>query len=86
MTALLMRVMAAGDRAHEVSRAPCPYTARRMSAMPMYDDKCLDCGKESLIAMTLKEHESGTVTCPACGSKKVKQMITSFIARTTKKS
>jgi putative FmdB family regulatory protein len=54
--------------------------------MPMYDYKCLDCGKESLIAITLKEHESGTVTCPACGSKKVKQMITSFIARTTKKS
>jgi len=86
MTALLMRVLAAGDRAREVSRAPSPHTARRMIAMPMYDYKCLDCGKESLIAMTLKEHESGTVTCHACGSKKMDQMITSFIARTTKKS
>lgn len=54
--------------------------------MPMYDYKCLDCGKESLVAMTLKEHESGIVTCPACGSKKMEQLITSFIARTTKKS
>ena len=54
--------------------------------MPMCDYECLDCGKESLIAMTLKEHESGTVTCPACGSKKMDQMIASFIARTTKKS
>jgi len=86
MTALLMRVLAAEDRAREVSRAPRPHTARRMTAMPMYDYKCLGCGKESLIAMTLKEHEGGPVTCPACGSKKVKQMITSFIARTTKKS
>jgi len=58
----------------------------RVTAMPMYDYKCLDCGKESLIALTLKEHESGNVTCPACGSKKMEQLITSFIARTTKKS
>ena len=86
MTALLMRVLAAEDRAHEVSRAPRPHTARSMIAMPMYDYKCLDCGKESLIAITLKEHESGPITCPACGSKKMDQMITSFIARTTKKS
>ncbi|MBI4402483.1 MAG: zinc ribbon domain-containing protein [Nitrospirae bacterium] len=54
--------------------------------MPMYDYKCLECGKEFLIALTLKEHESGAATCPSCGSKKVEQMITSFIPRTTKKS
>jgi putative FmdB family regulatory protein len=54
--------------------------------MPMYDYQCLECGKESLIAITLKEHESGQATCPACSSKKLKQQITSFIARTTKKS
>ena len=54
--------------------------------MPMYDYKCLACGKESLIAITLKEHESGHATCPACSSKKLEQLITSFIARTTKKS
>ena len=35
--------------------------------MPMYDYKCLDCGKESLVVLTLKEHERGEVTCPACG-------------------
>jgi putative FmdB family regulatory protein len=54
--------------------------------MPMYDYKCLDCGKESLIAMTLREHESGSAVCPHCGSKNLQQMYTSFIARTTKKS
>ncbi|MBH0202069.1 MAG: zinc ribbon domain-containing protein [Nitrospira sp.] len=54
--------------------------------MPMYDYKCLDCGKESLIVVTLKEHERGEVTCPACGSKKLQQLFSPFIAHTTKKS
>ncbi|MBH0206412.1 MAG: zinc ribbon domain-containing protein [Nitrospira sp.] len=54
--------------------------------MPMYDYKCLDCGKESLIVVTLKEHERGEVVCPACGSKKLQQLFSSFIAHTTKKS
>jgi len=54
--------------------------------MPMYDYKCLDCGKESLIILTLKEHESGAAVCPSCGSKQLQQMYTSFIAHTTKKS
>jgi len=54
--------------------------------MPMYDYQCLDCGKECLLALTLKEHESGNVVCPSCGSKNMKQLITSFIAKTAKKS
>jgi putative FmdB family regulatory protein len=54
--------------------------------MPMYDYKCLDCGKESLVVLTLKEHEAGTATCPSCKSRRMKQLYTSFIAHTTKKS
>lgn len=54
--------------------------------MPMYDYKCLDCGKESLIVVTLKEHERGEAQCPACGSKKLQQLFSPFIAHTTKKS
>lgn len=54
--------------------------------MPMYDYKCLDCGKECLLALSLKEHESGAATCPHCGSKNMQQLITGFIARTAKKS
>jgi putative FmdB family regulatory protein len=52
----------------------------------MYDYKCLDCGKEILLVLSLKEHEQGSVVCPACGSKKMEQLITTFIAKTTKKS
>lgn len=54
--------------------------------MPMYDYQCLDCGKESLIVVTLKEHERGEVQCPSCGSQHLKQMFSPFIAHTTKKS
>ncbi len=54
--------------------------------MPMYDYSCLDCGKESLVVLTLKEHEATKVTCPKCGSSKMKQLYTSFVAHTTKKS
>jgi putative FmdB family regulatory protein len=54
--------------------------------MPIYEYKCLDCGKKVILALTLKEHESGSAKCPACGSKRLEQLITSFIARTSKKS
>ena len=54
--------------------------------MPLYDYKCLKCGKECLLALTLKEHERGEAACPSCGSKELEQLITSFIARTSSKS
>ena len=54
--------------------------------MPRYDYKCLDCGKEFLLALTLKEHESGAAACSSCGSKKVEQLVTGFSAKTSRKS
>lgn len=54
--------------------------------MPMYDYQCLACGKEFLLVLTMKEHERGEAACPSCGSKQVKQLFSTFIARTTKKS
>jgi len=54
--------------------------------MPMYDYNCQDCGKESLVVLTLKQHETNTVTCPKCGSAKMQQLYSSFVAHTTKKS
>ncbi|HLG44437.1 MAG TPA: zinc ribbon domain-containing protein [Nitrospirales bacterium] len=54
--------------------------------MPMYEYKCLDCGKEFLVALSLKEHESGAAKCSSCGSKKVEQEFTSFVAKTASKA
>ena len=69
------------NEAHEVFSAACQEVF-----MPMYDYKCLDCGKESLVVLTLKEHESSKVKCPKCGSTKMQQLYSSFVAHTTKKS
>ena len=54
--------------------------------MPMYDYICLDCGKESLITLTLKDHETRNVKCSSCGSKRVEQVIRGFTAKTSRKS
>ncbi|HET9961170.1 MAG TPA: FmdB family zinc ribbon protein [Nitrospiraceae bacterium] len=54
--------------------------------MPMYEYTCLDCGKNSTIVVTLKQHEKGEVQCPSCGSTKLQQRFSPFIAHTTKKS
>lgn len=53
--------------------------------MPMYEYKCLDCGKESLLTLTLKDHESA-VTCPSCKSQRMEQLISSVMAKTSRKS
>jgi putative FmdB family regulatory protein len=52
----------------------------------MYDYTCLECGEESLVVLTLKEHESTNVTCSKCGSTKMRQLYSPFVAHTTKKS
>ena len=54
--------------------------------MPMFDYTCLDCGKESLVVLTLKQQEPNKVTCPKCGSAKMQRLYLSFVAHTIKKS
>lgn len=54
--------------------------------MPSYEYRCLDCGKEFLLILSLKDHESGAAACPSCGSKKLEQTFTSFVAKTASKS
>ncbi|MGH7207041.1 MAG: FmdB family zinc ribbon protein [Nitrospiraceae bacterium] len=54
--------------------------------MPMYEYKCLDCGKESLLTLSLKEHESGLVSCPSCKSKRMEQLVSAVMAKTSRKS
>ncbi len=54
--------------------------------MPMYEYKCQDCGKDFLVARSLKEHESGPPFCPSCKSNHVEQVMTPFVAKTSSKS
>lgn len=59
---------------------------REVVQVPMYEYKCLDCGKEALLTLSLKEHDSGSVTCPSCKSKRMEQLFTSVMAKTSRKS
>jgi putative FmdB family regulatory protein len=54
--------------------------------MPLYDYECQNCGKVFTVVLSLKEHEQGGIQCPGCNSRDVRQMLSSFIAHTSKKS
>lgn len=54
--------------------------------MPMYEFKCLQCGKEAVLSLSMKDRESGAVACPSCGSQQMEQLISGVMARTSRKS
>ena len=51
----------------------------------MYEYKCLDCGKESVLKLSLRDHESA-VTCPSCSTQRIEQLVSSVMAKTSRKS
>lgn len=63
-----------------------PTNRREVRAMPVYEYKCLDCGKETVLSLSLKERESGAAVCPSCKSKRMEQLFTSVMAKTSRKS
>jgi len=54
--------------------------------MPSYEYKCLDCGKESVLNLSLSEHDRGNITCPGCKSARMEQLISAISAKTSHKS
>jgi len=54
--------------------------------MPTYEYLCEACKKEFSLIQSFREHEKGNVKCPKCKSKKVKQIISLFTAKTSRKS
>ena len=55
--------------------------------MPTFEYVCKDCGKEFLIFLSLKEYEENPkVICPRCESDHVERELSSFTAKTSKKS
>ncbi|MBI5286035.1 MAG: zinc ribbon domain-containing protein [Deltaproteobacteria bacterium] len=54
--------------------------------MPTYEYKCLDCGKEFSIILSISEHDKGEVKCPTCGCKNLKQLMSTFHAKTSSKT
>jgi putative FmdB family regulatory protein len=54
--------------------------------MPTYEYQCQACKHEFALIQSFREHEKGKVTCPKCKGKKVKQVISIFTAKTSRKS
>ena len=54
--------------------------------MPSYDYRCSKCKKKFTAIISIGEHEAGKVKCPKCGEKKVEQLITAFLVKTSRKS
>lgn len=54
--------------------------------MPDYEYQCAECGKRFILTLSIKEHENQEVKCPDCKTKNVKPILSSFFAKTSKKS
>lgn len=54
--------------------------------MPVYEYRCTECEEEFTVRMTIGEHERKRPKCPECGSRKIRQIYSSFFAKTGKKS
>lgn len=54
--------------------------------MPTYEYQCLKCEKEFTLVLSIKDHDEKKAKCPKCGGKKLKQLITPFTAKTSRKS
>jgi putative FmdB family regulatory protein len=54
--------------------------------MPTYEYVCEACGEKFSLIKSFSEHEKAKVACPKCESKKVKQQISTFVTKTSRKS
>ena len=54
--------------------------------MPTYEYLCGQCGHEFIRVMSPSEYEAGKVVCPKCNSPDVKQQMTGFISKTSRKT
>ncbi|UCC66700.1 MAG: zinc ribbon domain-containing protein [Deltaproteobacteria bacterium] len=54
--------------------------------MPTYDFRCRKCKEDVSLILSLKEYEDKEYACPKCGEKKLQQLITHFMTKTSRKS
>jgi putative FmdB family regulatory protein len=54
--------------------------------MPTYAFSCEKCTKEFEMTLTMAERAKARVRCPSCKSEKVMPQLTSFTAKTSRKS
>jgi putative FmdB family regulatory protein len=54
--------------------------------MPEYEYRCEACRKKITVHQTFQEHDTARVKCPKCSSTKVKRVLATVFAKTSKKS
>jgi putative FmdB family regulatory protein len=54
--------------------------------MPTYEYECKDCKKKFTVILSIFEHGKIKVSCPKCKGKKIKQNISTFMTKTSRKS
>ncbi len=54
--------------------------------MPTYEYLCMKCGEEFIRVMSIKEYETAKLSCPKCNSDEIKQQMSHFIPKTSRKS
>jgi putative FmdB family regulatory protein len=54
--------------------------------MPLYEYFCETCQKEVTVVMSISEHAKGAATCPQCGGKQMRQLVSTVFTQTSKKS
>lgn len=54
--------------------------------MPTYEYECDDCKNKFTLIQRISEHGKTKTTCPKCKSAKVKQSISVFTTKTSRKS
>jgi putative FmdB family regulatory protein len=54
--------------------------------MPTYEYECLNCKKKFTLIQSISDHEKAKASCPKCKSAKVKQSISAFTTKTSRKS
>lgn len=54
--------------------------------MPSYEFLCTKCSKPFTLILSISEYEKRGFRCPSCKSTRVKQQITAFQTKTSRKS
>jgi putative FmdB family regulatory protein len=54
--------------------------------MPSYEYRCRKCGQNFTTREKISEHNAGAATCPQCKSEEVDRVMSSFYAKTPRKS
>ncbi len=61
-------------------------TWERRKAMPTYEYECIYCKKKFSLSLHVSEHGKTKVVCPKCKGNKVRQIVSTFITKTSRKS